>query len=406
MPSPPDICRMNDNLPLVTVVTATFNLVKNERVESFRQCVESVHAQDYPNIEHLVIDGASSDGTLDIIREYEQKGWLSCYSEPDKGIYDAMNKGIRLAKGKYIAFLNSDDLWHGSDGVSKTVDILEVARGDMSCGPAKIVTEEGVFMHYWGAMPAIFFSRITFNHQTSFARTELMRELGGFDSERYRIVADYDFITRALMRGAKPVYVPNCFTTFKMGGISSDIPRFEQEMHEVHRHNFSRFIGEAATRDMYAGKMPASLYRLILSMVHPIVAEELKQIVEQDGEYAVLNREVSHSYTSYKDCILKDSFILAQDHREEIRCGTEYRMKLLLVLPFRFEQRGEMTKFTFLGIPLFTIRQRRDKVNKSESKVYRLFGFIPFYRHVNRGEGRTRKYYFLGLPVLKISSRG
>ena len=117
---------------IVTVITTTFNLVKNGRVDFFKQCVESVHSQDYQYIEHLVIDGASSDGSLEIIREYEQKGWLTCISEPDKGIYDAMNKGIRLAKGKYIAFLNSDDFWHDSHGVSESVKALEANQASMA----------------------------------------------------------------------------------------------------------------------------------------------------------------------------------------------------------------------------------------------------------------------------------
>lgn len=394
---------MNNNLPLVTVVTATYNLVKNNRVDSFRQCLESVHAQDYPNIEHLVIDGASSDGTLDIIHEYEQQGWVTCYSEPDKGIYDAMNKGIRHAKGKYIAFLNSDDLWHGADGVSKTIDILEVTRGDISCGPAKIATEEGVFTHYWGAMPAIFFSRITFNHQTSFTRTELMRELGGFDAERYRIVADYDFITRALMRGAKPVYIPHCFTTFKMGGVSSDLSKFEQEMHEVHRHNFARFVGKEATREMYAGKMPVFLYRLILSMVHPIVAEELKQIVERIGDHVMLCREVSHSYTSDEEVIYNDALIHASTPEEDLEV-VQGKGRLLTVLPFRYSRKGEKTRFTFCGIPVLTVRKSEDKLTKSQTIVYRLFGFIPLFRSENQYDGLSRKYHLFGMSIWKISS--
>ena len=77
---------MTNNLPKITVITATFNLIKDKREKFFRQCVESVHNQTYANIEHLVMDGASKDGTLDLIKEYEDKGWLKCYSEPDKGM--------------------------------------------------------------------------------------------------------------------------------------------------------------------------------------------------------------------------------------------------------------------------------------------------------------------------------
>ena len=97
---------MTQKLPKVTVVTATYNLIKDGREKFFRQCVESIHNQTYKNIEHLVIDGASKDGTIDLIKEYADKGWIKYVSEPDKGMCDAMNKGIKIATGEYVAILN------------------------------------------------------------------------------------------------------------------------------------------------------------------------------------------------------------------------------------------------------------------------------------------------------------
>lgn len=392
---------MSENLPLVTVVTATFNLVSNGRVDVFRQCVESVHAQDYPHIEHLIIDGASTDGTLDIIREYQEKGWVTCHSEPDKGIYDAMNKGISRAAGKYIAFLNSDDLWHDPKGVSQTVKILELTQGDISCAPVKIAREDGQFSHYWGAMPAIFFSRITFNHQTALTRTELMRDLGGFDAERYRIVADYDFITRALLRGAKPVYVPYCFTTFKLGGISSDIDKFETEMHEVHRHNFATFVGEEATREMYGGKMPVYLYRLLLALVHPIVAEELKQIVETAGGYAVLKRNISHSYKCPEEVLFKDSLIPQQTEKNDYI----HKIRILWLIPLCYKKQQEKAAFFFCGIPLMTFREQRAPLQKHVISA-KLLGLIPLYSLEQRNDGNTKIFSLFGIPVLKMKASG
>ena len=95
--------------PVVTIITITYNLIKDGREAYFRECVESVHNQCYGNFEHIIIDGASDDGTIDLLNEYAQKGWIKYYSEPDNGIYNAMNKGIEKANGKYIVFLNSDD---------------------------------------------------------------------------------------------------------------------------------------------------------------------------------------------------------------------------------------------------------------------------------------------------------
>lgn len=101
----------NESTPLVTVITATYNLIENKRAKFIIQCLESVHNQHYSNIEHIVIDGASNDGTLSLLREYESQGWIKLFSEPDAGIYDAMNKGILKASGKYISILNSDDFF-------------------------------------------------------------------------------------------------------------------------------------------------------------------------------------------------------------------------------------------------------------------------------------------------------
>lgn len=98
-----------DEKPLVTVVTVVRNAIRDGRQEMLEQCIASVRSQRYPNIEHLVMDGASDDGTTDMLDRYQKLGWLKYYSEPDSGMYEAMNKGIRKANGKYIVFLNTDD---------------------------------------------------------------------------------------------------------------------------------------------------------------------------------------------------------------------------------------------------------------------------------------------------------
>lgn len=113
---------------LVTVVTAVRNLVRAGRSAAVIECLESVHQQDYPQIEHLVIDGASDDGTLELLRPYETKGWIKIYSEADNGLYDAFNKGLARASGKYINFMNSDDHFIEDRAVSLSVKRLEKAE--------------------------------------------------------------------------------------------------------------------------------------------------------------------------------------------------------------------------------------------------------------------------------------
>ncbi|MFA5985755.1 MAG: DUF5672 family protein [Parcubacteria group bacterium] len=209
--------------PLVTVVTITFNLMQAGREKYFRQCVKSVHDQTYKNIEHIIIDGASKDGTVELIREFADKGWVKYVSEPDNGIYDAMNKGILLAKGKYVVFLNSDDYWHGIDGVMESVKILEENGADFSYAPARIEKENG--RPYKGNHPYrmpkishVFFS-MPFCHQTMFTKKDILLKEALFDT-RFRSAGDYDLILRICLKGYKSILVDNEFTTFRLGGFS------------------------------------------------------------------------------------------------------------------------------------------------------------------------------------------
>lgn len=207
------------NEPLVTVVTVTFNTVKGGRTETFRQCVESVHNQNYKNIEHLVIDGGSADGSLDLIKEYAEKGWIRYISEPDDGIYEAMNKGLRMAAGKYVIFLNSDDYWHDFSGIKASVRRLEAEKADFSYAPVYFRDERTQKSELKKTHMKSVFRKMPFCHQTMLARTEVLRSAGGFD-EKFKSAADYDLILRLVLNGCRSVKVSRVFTTFRLGGES------------------------------------------------------------------------------------------------------------------------------------------------------------------------------------------
>ena len=117
----------NSDFPLVSVITVCFNAGK-----TIRRTIHSVLEQTYPNIEYLVVDGGSSDATLDILREHE--GRLSFTTEPDRGMYDAMNKGIRRARGKWIHIVNADDWYASPDALARTVPQLAPDRTNY-CDP-------------------------------------------------------------------------------------------------------------------------------------------------------------------------------------------------------------------------------------------------------------------------------
>lgn len=208
--------------PKVTIVTVVFNLIDAERQNTFKQCVGSVCNQSYKNIEHLIIDGASKDGTIDLLKEYEAKGIIKYFSQPDDGIYDAMNKGIELASGKYIAFLNSDDFYNNKDAVKLSIEALERENADWSHANTLVLDESDNIKSDWkGSLEFIPFGMFP-NHQTVFVKTDLIRTLGGFDLN-YISMADNHIMMKLHSQGYKDVYIDETIVTFRPGGFSSSV---------------------------------------------------------------------------------------------------------------------------------------------------------------------------------------
>ncbi len=266
--------------PLVTVVTASYNLIRTGRQNHIRECIESVHNQTYSNIEHLVIDGASSDGTLTFLQEYEAKGWLKVYSEPDTGIYDAFNKGLQRARGKYIAFLNSDDYWHDKRGIEHSVHALEISQADFSYAPTRRVDQDSNDLGVIHYNPFAWFYRVTpFCHQAMLCRTELIRATGGFDT-RFRIAGDYDSFLRIVLRGGRCVSIPTCFTSFRMGGLSTNDSAYDirkAELCDIYRRVYFPYLKEEDIEPLYYGNPPTAELRNVLSqMVHPSIYLEFE----------------------------------------------------------------------------------------------------------------------------------
>jgi glycosyltransferase involved in cell wall biosynthesis len=209
---------MNDK-PKVTVVTVTHNLIHAGRKDFFRQCVESVHDQSYENIEHIIIDGASTDGTLDLIKEYSDKGWLTYHSDKDHGIYNAMNKGIDKSNGDYINFLNSDDYFSHPDGIKLSVQHLLDTKADFSFAKCTFINSQGEYLGLYLPVIESFLLRMPFCHQTMLIKKETLLKLDKFD-ENFNSAADFDFVLRLCLNGAKFVEAPLNFVSFRLAGIS------------------------------------------------------------------------------------------------------------------------------------------------------------------------------------------
>lgn len=208
--------------PLVSVVTPTKN---SERF--LRRCLDSVQGQTWQGpgeIEHIVVDGVSTDGTLAILEEYGDRleYWIS---EPDAGIYPAMNKGLALARGELVGILGSDDAYR-PDAIGRVVEARRQAPGALGFMGRRSVREadgEG-----WEIVPALSRGdlargRFRYNHPACFFTHEAHRELGDFDPA-FPITADGDFVLRVLMsRGMRPgtiVEIPHVLTDVEPLGAS------------------------------------------------------------------------------------------------------------------------------------------------------------------------------------------
>ncbi len=371
--------------PLVSVITATFNLVESGRVEAFRQSVESVHGQTYGSIEHLIIDGASTDGTLELLREYEARGWVKVYSEPDEGIYDAFNKGISRASGKYCAFMNSDDMWHDPRGVETSVHLLELARGDFSYAPATYIDADGEFYDACEPDIAAFICLIPCNHQTMFYRTELLREYR-YDVANYRMVADYDLTTRLLLSGRKAVYVPLNFTTFRYGGFSADAALQQEECTRIYRNYYSPLIGEEAAEALYHWVVPRKLIQTVASLVCPNVAEQMRRL------YVPLHPDESEQ--------MRPMNPRPQDVEAfNVPCLVQRKWKgpFGLTLLKASATRGR-TVYSVLGVLPVLVNRFSHKGSRLVCHMW-LFGFLPLWKYSNRGESMAKHYLFHFIPV-------
>lgn len=200
--------------PLVTIITVCLN-----SQSTIRETVESVINQTYENIEYIIVDGGSRDKTLDIIREFEDHIW-KWISEPDEGMYDAINKGLSLANGDIIGIINSDD-YYARDAVGAVVEAsLDHPEVDVFFGNLNMLSKEddGSYEEIKGSLEGLS-KDMTLNHPTCFLRREAY-EGRAFRTD-YRIVADYELMLRLRKEGARFYHIDKPLAFFRYGGVSS-----------------------------------------------------------------------------------------------------------------------------------------------------------------------------------------
>jgi GT2 family glycosyltransferase len=194
--------------PLVSIITPVLN-----RAETVRACLASVTSQTYQPIEHIVVDGGSTDGTLEFIQEYHPSHRFRWITGPDNGMYEAINRGISIAQGEVLAYLNSDDLylpWSVEVAVHALRQPgIELVYGDLGVLRKKRNGRGARFLiQFYPDFNLRHYSFVeTIGQPTAFWRRSLMERIGLFDV-RYRLIGDCEYWLRAALSGAKPRHVP------------------------------------------------------------------------------------------------------------------------------------------------------------------------------------------------------
>jgi glycosyltransferase involved in cell wall biosynthesis len=202
----------------VSIITAVYN-----GAAAIGATLDSVAAQDHDDLEHVVVDGASSDGTVELVRAKGARV-SQLVSERDSGVYDAFNKGLALARGEWIGFLGAGDRFAGVDSISRLIAATRGVTADAVFADLAIVRDDGtVSRRYrsgnfttrrigYGYMPA---------HPTLLVRRSVYEKFGAYDTS-FRIAGDFEFVARAFARGATPfVHVPQILVLMQDGGLSN-----------------------------------------------------------------------------------------------------------------------------------------------------------------------------------------
>ncbi|MBQ6694612.1 MAG: glycosyltransferase [Bacteroidaceae bacterium] len=217
--------------PVISIVTICFN-----SASTVEETIKSVLGQDYPYIDYVMIDGGSTDGTVDIINRYAERLGYFC-SEPDEGISDAFNKGVKRAKGDIVCIINSDDIL--LPGALKSVAEHYEEGVDIYRGNVIIRNKETGFAGR--DIPSMKFPLMPFfvnvDHQGTFVSLDAHRRWGYYDTN-FRYMMDHDFLARCYQGGARFKYVPVDVAEFRLGGVSvATIPQKRYDLEHIVLNN-------------------------------------------------------------------------------------------------------------------------------------------------------------------------
>ena len=222
-------------MPRVSIIIG----VKNG-AQTLQRCLDSIAAQDVADRETIVVDSASTDGTPELLERNAQAGKVSRYvSEPDSGLYEAWNKGVRLSRGEWVCFLGCDDAFHDAGALRSLLAAADAAAGSprIVYGLVHRVTERGVVAETWGGPWAearnLAFAGFMIPHPGTLHHRSVFDERGLFD-ESYRVAGDYELMVRELLL-RDPLFVDRVVVDMRFGGMSSRPAAIYRTLQEVQR---------------------------------------------------------------------------------------------------------------------------------------------------------------------------
>ena len=205
----------------ISIITVAFNSAL-----TIGNTINSILTQTYANIEYIIVDGASKDNTINVIKEYEPcfKGRMKWISEKDNGIYDAMNKGIKLATGEVIGILNSDDQLFNVESIEKIVNSFEINKVDAVYGNIIFTNREGKIVRKWESKPfqsGLFAKSWSPAHPTFYCKLELYRKYGLYKTY-YQVAADIELMLRFMeVNKISSYYLDEVLVNMQTGGVST-----------------------------------------------------------------------------------------------------------------------------------------------------------------------------------------
>lgn len=260
---------------VISIITVSYN-----SSATLRDTLESVLRQDYTDYEYIVVDGASTDGTTDILRAYEPRfgGRMRWISEPDEGLYDAMNKGIAMATGDVVGILNSDDFYTSNHVLHTIAEVMQRVCVDAVYGDVHYVSEQDLnrcvryyssrFFHRclmrFGYMPA---------HPSFYCWRHMYQTYGSFDTS-YKVAADFELLLRFFyVHRIRTKYIAMDFVTMRLGGASTSGLASHKQILSDHQRAFKK-------HGIYSNvfyEMLRYLYKVCEVSIHKITPKHRRQ---------------------------------------------------------------------------------------------------------------------------------